>query len=178
MTNYRTETELRKSLIGIHAPTTPFVSTNGSVVNLSDLTGLTVLFIYPRTGNPNVPAPVALDSVPGAKGCTPQACGFRDAFEDLHALGVDHVFGLSAQDTDYQLELKERLQLPYDLLSDEACRLASQLGLPTFQVDTLMLYSRAALIINDGLIVQVFTDIPTPGENAADIAAWLKFRVI
>ncbi|WP_349976650.1 peroxiredoxin [Pseudomonas sp. WHRI 8519] len=174
MAYYRTEAELQKSLIGQKLPNIPFVSTSGSIVDLAKLTGLTVLFIYPRTGNPAIPAPAELEAIPGAKGCTPQACGFRDHLDELSALGVSHIYGLSSQDSSYQSELKSRQSLNYELLSDEACRLASSLKLPTFQAGELLLYSRAALIIKDGVLLQIFTEIPNPGENASTVATWLK----
>lgn len=174
MAYYRTEEELQKSLIGQRMPDIPFISTSGEIVDLAALTGLTVLFIYPRTGNPAIPAPVELESIPGAKGCTPQACGFSNHHNELEALGVSHIYGLSSQDSDYQNELKKRQSLGFDLLSDEACRLAAALELPTFQAGDLLLYARAALIIKDGSILQIVTNIPNPSENAATVASWIR----
>lgn len=174
MPYHRTEAEQQKSLINQSIPSIPFISTNGKIVNLAELSGITVLFIYPRTGNPSVPAPAELESIPGAKGCTPQACGFRDQRDELEALGVSQVYGLSSQDTSYQGELKWRQSLNFDLLSDEGCRLATALGLATFQAGDLLLYARAALIIKNGIIIHVITDIQNPGENAIAVATWLK----
>ncbi|WP_449432491.1 peroxiredoxin [Pseudomonas putida] len=174
MAYHRTEDELQKSLIGQKMPSIPFISTSGEIIDLAAVTGLTVLFIYPRTGNPAIPAPAELESIPGAKGCTPQACGFSDHRNELEALGASHIYGLSSQDSGYQNELKKRQSLSFDLLSDEACRLAAALGLPTFQAGDLLLYSRAALIIKDGSILHVITDIPNPSENATTVATWIK----
>ena len=93
-------------------------ATSGAAVNLARLAGRTVLYIYPRTGVPGVDLPPGWNDIPGARGCTPQSCGFRDHFADLKGLGVSHLFGLSTQGTDYQREAAERLHLPFAILSD------------------------------------------------------------
>ena len=117
-----------RHLPGMKLPDLALPATSGPAVNLSKLKGRTVVYIYPRTGVPGVDAPPGWDDIPGARGCTPQSCGFRDHFAELKALGVAHVFGLSTQDTDYQREAAERLHLPFPILSDadaEACRARS-----------------------------------------------------
>ena len=113
-----------------------------------------VLYIYPRTGVPGVDPPPGWDDIPGARGCTPQSCGFRDHFAELKALGVAHVFGLSTQDTDYQREAAERLHLPFPLLSDDELKFALRLNLPMFMAAGMTLLTRMALVIEDGIIVR------------------------
>ncbi len=119
-------------------------------MNLSKLKGRTVVYIYPRTGVPGVDAPPGWDDIPGARGCTPQSCGFRDHFAELKALGVGHVFGLSTQDTGYQREAAERLHLPFPILSDADLKLRTRLNLPTFTASGMTLLKRMALVIDDG----------------------------
>jgi len=132
-----------------------------------------VVYIYPRTGRPDVDPPTGWNQIPGARGCTPQSCAFRDHHAELAALGA-RVFGLSTQTTDYQKEAAERLHLPFPLLSDEALTFAEQLGLPTFVVDGMTLIKRLTLIVRDGVIVHVFYPVFPPDRNAEDVAAWLR----
>jgi peroxiredoxin len=120
-------------LPGNFLPSVLLKATNGAIVDLAGFTGLTVVYAYPRTGQPGVENPPGWDLIPGARGCTPQSCVFRDHFTELKALGADQVFGLSTQDTAYQREVVERLHLPFPLLSDEGLKLANALNLPTFQ---------------------------------------------
>ncbi|WNW09896.1 peroxiredoxin [Pseudomonas sp. DTU_2021_1001937_2_SI_NGA_ILE_001] len=165
---------LRDRLIGQPLPSTTLPATDGQTVDLSRERGLCVVFIYPRSGNPHLPAPAEMASVPGAKGCTPQACGFRDHFQDFAALGVAGLFGLSSQDTAYQQELVERIQLPYPLLSDPTCQLGEALGLPLYQAGPIRVYGRAALVIDNGRVAQLFSDIPDPANNAGQVLDWLR----
>ena len=132
-----------------------------------------MVYIYPRTGRPDVDPPTGWNQIPGARGCTPQSCAFRDHHAELAALGA-RVFGLSTQTTDYQKEAAERLHLPFPLLSDEALTFAEQLGLPTFVVDGMTLIKRLTLIVRDGVIVHVFYPVFPPDRNADDVAAWLR----
>lgn len=169
-----TQDTLRQHLIGRALPSLQLTATDHSSIDLSALPGLSVVFIYPRSGNPELPAPAEMASVPGAKGCTPQACGFRDAFDDFAALGVQRIFGLSSQDSAYQQELRERTQLPYQLLSDQDCALGKALGLPVYQAGPIEVYGRAALVIDDGRLVQLYTEIPEPARNAGQILDWLR----
>ncbi|MGH9678661.1 MAG: peroxiredoxin, partial [Candidatus Acidiferrales bacterium] len=114
-----------RHLTGMKAPSIPLPATDGSMVDLSSLRGLAVVFTYPRTGVPGVDNPPGWDAIPGARGCTPQTCAFRDRFAEFQALGVRDVFGLSTQDTAYQREVVERLRLPFPILSDERLRLTT-----------------------------------------------------
>jgi peroxiredoxin len=143
---------------------------------LSKLTGTTVLYIYPRTGVPGVDAPPGWDDIPGARGCTPQSCGFRDHFAELKALGVAQVYGLSSQDAAYQREAAERLHLPFPLLSDAELKLKSAIALPTFLTSGMTLYKRMALVLEDDRIVRVFYPVFPPDKNAAEVTAWLRSR--
>jgi peroxiredoxin len=112
-------------------PSIPLAGTDGTQVNLSSLAGLTILFAYPRTGVPNQPNPPGWDAIPGARGCTPQACSFRDRFDEIKSLGVAHLYGLSVQSTDYQREMTEREHLPFSMLSDESLACACPPSKPT-----------------------------------------------
>jgi peroxiredoxin len=149
-------------------------TTSGSQIVLADVVGRTVVFAYPMTGHPNLPLPEAWDAIPGARGCTPQACAFRDIHQDLLAAGVDHVFGLSTQDTEYQAEAATRLHLPFALISDSMLLFATALQLPTMRVGSATLLKRFTLIIDDGRITKVFYPIFPPDRNAMDVLCWLK----
>ena len=163
-----------KHLAGARMPNVELPSTGGGTVNLSKLKGRTVVYIYPRTGVPGVDAPPGWDDIPGARGCTPQSCSFRDHFAELKALGVAHVFGLSTQDTDYQREAVERLHLPFAILSDADLNLALAMHLPMFMVAGMTLLARMALVIEDGVIVKVFYPVFPPDKSAAEVIAWLR----
>jgi peroxiredoxin len=145
------------------------------VITLSSLKGRTVVFAYPRTG---VPGQISLvddwDMIPGARGCTPQTCSFRDLFAELKAAGVAQVFGLSTQSNEYQTEMASRLHLPFPVLSDEKLELARALKLPTMEVAGLTLIKRLALIVDDGRITHVFYPVFPPDRNAGDVLEWLK----
>src|SRR6201982_3375570 len=121
-----------RHLEGLRLPSLTLAATDGSEVDLASLSGRTVVYIYPRTGRPGQPLPDGWDAIPGARGCTPQSCSFRDHFAELKALGVDHLFGLSTQDPDYQREAAERLHLPFAILSDEHLKLTRAMNLPIF----------------------------------------------
>src|SRR5690242_5218839 len=131
-----------RHLSGRRLPDVALIATDGAQVNLAALPGRTVVYIYPRTGVPGVPLPEGWDMIPGARGCTPQSCGFRDHFADLKALGVAHVFGLSTQDSAYQQEAATRLHLPFPLLSDGQFHFTRALNLPTFTVAGMELIKR------------------------------------
>jgi peroxiredoxin len=163
-----------RHLTGIRLPDVELPATSGSRVNLSKLKGRTVVYIYPRTGVPGVDAPPGWDDIPGARGCTPQSCGFRDHFADLKALGVSQVFGLSTQDTDYQREAADRLHLPFPILSDAELDFATGLHLPMFMASGMTLLARMALVIEDGKIVKVFYPVFPPDKNAEEVVAWLR----
>jgi peroxiredoxin len=163
-----------RHLTALRLPDVELPATDGSRVNLSKLKGRTVLYIYPRTGVPGVDAPPGWDQIPGARGCTPQSCGFRDHFADLKALGVSHLFGLSTQDTDYQQEAAERLHLPFPILSDAEMDFATNLHLPMFMTSGMTLLARMALVIEDGKIAKVFYPVFPPDKNAEEVIAWLR----
>src|SRR6516164_3569550 len=163
-----------RHLPGRALPDLALLATRGGAFNVSILGGRTVLYIYPRTGVPGVELPPGWDDIPGARGCTPQSCSFRDYFAKLKALGVVHVFGLSSQDTDYQREVAERLHLPFPLLSDAELKFMRALDLPTFTVAGMMLLKRMALIIDDGVIAKVFYPVFPPDQSATEVVSWLR----
>jgi peroxiredoxin len=163
-----------KHLNGAKLPSVPLAATEGGTVDLAALPGRSVVYAYPRTGRPGIPNPEGWDMIPGARGCSPQSCAFRDHFAELKALGVRHVFGLSTQDTGYQAEAAERLHLPFPLLSDEAEALTKALALPTFEASGMTLLKRFTLVIDDGTITHVFYPVFPPDRNAEDAVAWLS----
>lgn len=162
-------------LTGLILPSVSLPATNGEDIDLSLLPGLTVVYAYPRTGEAGKPVPSEWDAIPGARGCTPQSCAFRDhhtAFRSLDA----RVFGLSTQDTAYQQEVVSRLHLPFPLLSDEHLALTSALHLPTFRFDGQTLLKRLTLVIRDGIIEHIFYPVFPPDRNAADVLAYLTHQ--
>jgi peroxiredoxin (alkyl hydroperoxide reductase subunit C) len=162
-------------LVGMTIPQVALRATDDRMVTLSQLKGRTVVFGYPRTGEPGKVALVEdWDMIPGARGCTPQTCSFRDLFGELKAAGAAQVFGLSTQSNDYQIEMASRLHLPFPVLSDEQLELTHALDLPTMEVAGLTLIKRLALIVDDARITHVFYPVFPPDRNAADVLAWLK----
>jgi peroxiredoxin len=137
---------------------------------------LLVLYIYPRTGRPGVEPAPGWDATPGARGCTPQSCGYRDWSSEFRELGAT-VVGLSAQTLDEQREAVERLGLPHAVAADPDLRLAGALRLPTFEFAGRRLYKRLALVAEEGRIVKVFYPVFPPDENAAQVLAWLRGRL-
>lgn len=148
-------------------------STDGGSVDLAQLTGWSVLFCYPMTGRPDRPLPDGWDAIPGARGCTPQACAFRDALTDLRAVGVRQVFGVSTQPVAEQREAAARLHLPFPLLSDADGCLAGTLGLPTMAVAGTTLLRRLTLVARDRRIRKVFFPVFPPDRNPDDVRAWM-----
>jgi peroxiredoxin len=163
-----------RHLSGLKLPPVALTATDGSQVDLSKLAGRTVVYIYPRTGVPGQAPPDGWDAIPGARGCTPQSCSFRDHFAELKQLGVAHLFGLSTQDTGYQREAAERLHLPFPVLSDEGLELVHAIRLPTFTVAGMTLHKRMALVIDDGVVSKVFYPVFPPDKNAEEVIAWLR----
>jgi peroxiredoxin (alkyl hydroperoxide reductase subunit C) len=162
-------------LEGMTMPTVSLMATDDTSVTLSALRGRTVVFAYPRTGEPGKIALVDdWDMIPGARGCTPQACAFRDLFAELKAAGAAHVFGLSTQSNAYQTEMASRLHLPFPVLSDEKLALTRALDLPTMDVAGMTLLRRLALIVDDARITRVFYPVFPPDRNAGEVLAWLK----
>jgi peroxiredoxin len=163
-----------RHLESFELPSLKLPATDGAEVDLAALRGRTVVYIYPRTGRPGQPLPEGWDAIPGARGCTPQSCSFRDHFAELKALRVSHLFGMSTQDTDYQREAVERLHLPFAVLSDAGLRFTRALRLPTFTVDGMTLQKRMVLVIDDGVIAKVFYPVFPPDQSAGVVAAWLR----
>jgi len=163
-----------RHLPGAKVPAVNLEASDGKTVDLSALRGRTVVYAYPRTGRPGTDNPPGWNAIPGARGCTPQACAFRDHFAELQRSGVDHLFGLSTQDSAYQREVAERLHLPFAMLSDEDLKLTRALNLPTFETAGMTLLKRFTLIIDEGTIEHVFYPVFPPDQSASDLLAWLS----
>ncbi len=159
-------------LIELEFPSIELNCTNGNLINIAQLTGYTVIYIYPMTAQPNVALPEGWDSIPGARGCTPQSCGFRDSHDKLAK--YTRLFGLSNQTTEYQQETKSRLYLPFELLSDSDFILKQKLLLPTFTVEGIERYKRLTLIIHNNIIKKVFYPVFPPDKNAEAVLNWLE----
>lgn len=160
-------------LPGSRLPRIGLTATDGSIFTLADLPGRVVLYGYPMTGQPGVSLPDGWDQVPGARGCTPQSCAFRDHHAELVAAGAQYTFGLSTQDSEYQREVAERLHLPFPVLSDDQLAFTNACQLPTMVVDGRSLLKRFALVADDGVVTKVFYPVFPPDRNAADVLAWL-----
>ncbi len=160
-------------LPGMQVPSIPLASTGGRVVDLARLPGRTVVYCYPRTGRPDQEPAKGWNEIPGARGCTPQSCAFRDHYQALKALGAE-VFGLSTQDTAYQREAVQRLHLPFELLSDEPLAFTGALRLPTFEVEGMTLIKRLTLVIRDERIEKGFYPVFPSDANAGEVIAWLS----
>lgn len=144
------------------------------MIDLSALSApTTIIYCYPMTGVPGKPLPQGWDMIPGARGCTPQTCGFRDHHQELLQFQAD-VFGLSTQTMEYQLEMVRRLHVPFEILSDADLRLCQALSFPTFEVDGMQLLKRLTLIIRRGRIEHVFYPVFPPNESAAQVLSWLR----
>jgi peroxiredoxin len=149
-------------------------ATDGSVVDPALLRGRAIVYAYPRTGQPGIDNPPGWDLIPGARGCTPQSCSFRDHFTELKALGVDHLFGLSTQDPAYQREAAERLHLPFAILSDDKLTLTKAMKLPTFETSGMTLLKRFTLVIDIGIVTHVFYPVFPPDHSAPEVIEWLS----
>jgi len=162
-------------LTGAVVPPVELLSTKGRHVSLAEASrrGRVVVYGYPRTGVPDRDPPPGWDEVPGARGCTPQSCGFRDHHEEYRSLGVE-VFGLSVQDSDYQREMAGRIHLPFEVLSDVEQELTRALRLPTFVIHGNTLIKRIALVLHQGRVAKVFYPVFPPDRNAAEVLAWLR----
>ena len=164
-----------RHLPGLAMPRVVLTSTTGTTVCLDELgAGRTVLYLYPMTGRPGEALPDGWDMIPGARGCTPEACAFRDHHADLLAAGADAVYGLSSQSTAEQVEAAARLHLPFPLLSDPGLQLADQLRLPTFAAGGQTRYQRLTLIITAGTIEHAFYPIFPPDGHAGEVLRWLR----
>lgn len=162
-----------RHLPGMRLPALALPATDGTAVDLSALPGRTVVYAYPRTADPEHGSPEGWDAIPGARGCTPQSCAFRDHFKELRGLGVAQLFGLSTQATAYQQEAATRLHLPFPLLSDDALAMAHALRLPVFEAGGMTLLRRLTLVLDGGTVTHVFYPVFPPDRSAADMAAWL-----
>jgi len=160
-------------LVGMPLPNVALLATDGSMVNLSQLAGRLVIYCYPMTGQPNVPLPEGWDQIPGARGCTPQSCAFRDHYQELQALHAN-VFGLSVQSTEYQREMATRLHLPFQVLSDEQYQFQKALNLPTFVAAGMTLLKRVTLISHQGRIEAVHYPIFPSDSDPARVLDYLK----
>jgi peroxiredoxin len=158
-------------LPGLELPSLVLDSSQGPV----DVRDFEVLYLYPRSGRPGVPMLPGWDEIPGARGCTPQSCAFRDHAAELRELDA-RVAGLSAQQLDDQREFAERNRMPFPVIADPARRLGAALGLPTFEIEGLTLYKRLALVAEEARIVKVFYPVFPPERNASDVVAWLAAR--
>ncbi|WP_108815246.1 peroxiredoxin [Loktanella sp. Alg231-35] len=161
-------------LEGKDLPDLSLPSTNGGTVNLGQLSGLTVIYIYPMTGRPDRDLPDRWDQIPGARGCTPQSCAFRDHYAELREYGVKNLFGLSTQTQTYQQEAAERLHLPFALLSDDGQALGKALNLPGMDVEGVHLHKRLTMIVRDRAILRVFYPVFPPDQDAQNVIAWLR----
>jgi peroxiredoxin len=161
-------------LPGARLPSVTLMSTSGEAIDLSSLAGRTIVYAYPWKKAPQAALPEGWTAIPGAAGCTPQSCGYRDRAADLRAQGVNHLFALSTQSTSYQREAVERLGLPFPILSDERLTLSHALGLPTFEAGGMTLLKRLTMVIDDGVVSHVFYPVFPPDRNAADVLDWLQ----
>jgi peroxiredoxin len=165
-------------LVGMRLPALALRSTRDEEVELvaaAERAGTLVLYVYPRTGTPGQPSPDGWDAIPGARGCTPQSCAFRDHHAELRAAGAD-VLGLSAQPAREQAAFAAREHIPFALLSDPGLRLAEALRLPTFTAGGMALYKRITLVVENGVVAKVFYPVFPPDRNAAEVLAWLRER--
>jgi peroxiredoxin len=163
-------------LPGLAIPALALPSTLGGTADLAELArGRLVAYAYPRTGTPGQPLIQGWDEIPGARGCTPQSCAYRDALAEFTRLGAT-VVGISAQGTTEQEEFAEREHIPFQLLSDSALRLAAELRLPAFEAGGMTLYRRLTLVAEAGTIVRAFYPVFPPDRNAAEVLAWLATR--
>lgn len=162
-------------LPGLRMPSVALACSRGGEIDLAALgSGRTILYVYPMTGTPGVALPDGWDEIPGARGCTPESCAFRDHFTQLREAGADAVYGLSTQDIDTQRDVAARLALPYPLLADPGVTLGAALELPTFAAGGVTRYRRLTLVVLDGEIEHVFYPIFPPDRHAAEVLAWLS----
>ena len=160
-------------LLGLHLPAISICNTANTLIPIAALKSWLVIYVYPLTGEPGKSLPTDWDLIPGARGCTPQACDFSNHYQQLKVLNAE-VYGLSSQASTYQLALKTRLHLPFELLSDSTFQLKQTLNLPTFQVGDLKLYKRLTLIAFQGEIKKVFYPVFPPNQHASAVINWLQ----
>jgi peroxiredoxin len=160
-------------LIGMTLPNISLKSIRGDSINLRSIRGNVVIYCYPMTGQPNVPLPEGWDQIPGARGCTPQSCSFRDHYQELQALGAE-VIGLSVQTSDYQKEMTDRLHLPFPVLSDSNYEFSKAMNMPTFVAAGMILLKRVTLICEDGVIKAVHYPVFPSDSDPAWVIDYLK----
>jgi peroxiredoxin len=163
-------------LVGVRLPDIALPGTDGISVNLSRLKGTTVVYCYPMTSQPGVLPPDGWDEIPGARGCTPQSCSFRDNFSELSNLNAV-VFGMSTQGTDYQKEMAERLQLPFSVISDSKFEFCDTLNIPTFVADGKRLMKRVTIIIEGGIIEAVHYPISQSSSDPGWVISYLSSKI-
>lgn len=161
-------------LTGAQLKNVKLPATDGFKIDLSTLTGTTVVYVYPMTGQPDTPLPDGWDEIPGARGCTPQSCAFRDHYANLKNVGVDQLYGLSTQSTKYQAEAADRMHLPFAILSDADHEFSKAMNLPLFEADGMKLLKRLTMIIRDGTVIKTFYPVFPPDRNANEVIDWLK----
>jgi peroxiredoxin/DNA-binding transcriptional MerR regulator len=165
-----------ENLPGMRMPPIALTASDGAEIQFAEFgSGRTVIYLYPLTGRPDVDLPDGWDSIPGARGCSPEACDFRDHFAELTRAGARRVYGMSSQTTDYQAEVVDRLRLPFTMISDPSFSLADSLGLPTFSAPGhIRLYTRLTLVIQSGHIEHAFYPIFPPNTHAQEVLQWLE----
>jgi len=164
-------------LSGLSMPSISLTNTAGKTVNFGDCANTLIIYFYPMLGRPDSPPLIGWNEIPGARGCTPQTCAFRDLYADLKQLGVE-VYGVSAQPIEDQQEAHARLQLPFMLLNDEKLALAHALKLPTFEYAGKRLIKRLTIIVTDGIIRKVFYPVFPPNDNASEVISWLRAQQV
>jgi peroxiredoxin len=163
-----------RHLPGMQAPSLWLPSTAGGSRSLAEMKAPTaVIYFYPMTGKPGEPLPPGWDAIPGARGCTPETCSFRDHYGEMTGLGVE-VLGISTQTTEDQREMAERLQVPFEVLSDSDLKLTRALNLPTFKIDGKIFIRRLTLILRQGRIAHVFYPVFPPNAHADEVLSWLS----
>jgi peroxiredoxin len=163
-----------RHLQGMALPAVVLPATDGASVDLSRIPGRVVIYVYPMTGRPGRALPEGWDGIPGARGCTPQSCGFRDHASELAELGAARIAGVSTQTLDSQLEFAERNHMPFPVIADPELRLRDALQLPTFEIEGHTLYTRLALVAVGGWIAKVFYPVFPPDRSAQDVVDWLR----
>ena len=164
---------LASHLVGSKMPSVPLLSTSGEWIDLSKIEGWTMVYCYPLTGRPDESLPEGWDQIPGARGCTAEACAFSDYHQDFQHMGVT-VFGVSTQASDYQSEMVNRLHLPFDVLSDSNLNLVNALKLPTMQVNNLTLIKRLTMIVHSSVIRHVNYPVFPPDQEPINVMSWLR----
>lgn len=163
-------------LLNSRVPSISLKSTSGTTIDISETKGTVVIFFYPMNGKPDSPLMTGWNDIPGARGCTPQVCSYRDSYVSLEKLGLK-VYGISSQSLADQKEARARLTLPYDLLNDSGLELTKAMKLPTFEYRTSTYIKRITLIVRDGVVLKTFYPVFPPDKNVSDVIEWLKLTL-